>query len=422
MPSNTRGSILLSTAENVGTILKKKLSSPTGFSPSEWADAINLLGALPVRTVSGSIAHFEDGADTVPLKSSKFYITPTQASGTPTPSNPLPISGHTGLTVTRAGANLCGGNALLSNCQNYLPTGTTDTVNKTFKFTSGTATADGYSFSSGVKFKENTAYTVILSVEKSNTNSALNMRIRYTDGTNLDFSMPAGFDVDTKYTVVFTSNASKTILDVRKSSVSGGTTLYYEECGVFEGTLTATDFEPYTATTYPVSWSEQGTVYGGEVETVGGELTDKFKGVALDDVSLTWDYNSTQKVFRSSVLTGVKIPSSTTGKFSGLCSLFSVEASTNTYNNAETYNNTIAIQNNGRLIVSAQSFQGDVDSFKSALSGQMLVIERDTPTTTQITPVEINSLLGVNNIWCDTGDCEVEYRADIDLLISNLGG
>ena len=38
-----------------------------------------------------------------------------------------------------------------------------------------------------------------------------------------------------------------------------------------------------------------------------------------------------------------------------------------------------------------------------------------TPITYQLTPTEIISLLGTNNLWADTGDSTVKYRADPSL-------
>ena len=46
-----------------------------------------------------SVASFNDGADNIPVKSMTVAITPVQAAGTPTPENPLPISGWTGANI-----------------------------------------------------------------------------------------------------------------------------------------------------------------------------------------------------------------------------------------------------------------------------------------------------------------------------------
>jgi hypothetical protein len=38
--------------------------------------------------------------------------------------------------------------------------------------------------------------------------------------------------------------------------------------------------------------------------------------------------------------------------------------------------------------------------------------ELATPITYQLTPTEIKSILGDNNVWADAGNTEVTYRAD----------
>ena len=51
------------------------------------------------------------------------------------------------------------------------------------------------------------------------------------------------------------------------------------------------------------------------------------------------------------------------------------------------------------------------------MSGVQLVYKLATPQTYQLTPTEVKTLLGVNNIFANTGDTEIEYRADPDLYI-----
>lgn len=382
MPSNTRGSILLSTAENVGTILKKKLSSPTGFSPSEWADAINLLGALPVKTASGSIAHFSDGADTVPLKSSKFYITPTQASGTPTPSNPLPISGHTGLTITRTGANLfdistidsidTDGNGTMRN-------GCIFSLRGAFT-ASGVQTENAYIYG---KIKSGSTYGSI---------------IYFTSGSPTTFSR------------TLTINQGEELLIYDGSSVAT-MSASTERLGIIKIELgnTATAYEPYTATTYPVSWSEQGTVYGGyfkDGELWKTHILETYTGASGESWTIASD--NTQRIAKPS----------------------SAKVSDNTYSNMALITSASSPAwgyfrlGASNLIINLGTFS-NVSDFKTWLGSNNLqmVYELATPVkVADLEEVEITSLLGVNNIWCDTGDCEVEYRADIDLLITSLGG
>lgn len=57
------------------------------------------------HTVSGDIASFRTPSR-VPIESLKFHFLPKQAAGTPSPENPIPIEGWTGLNGQRAGKNL----------------------------------------------------------------------------------------------------------------------------------------------------------------------------------------------------------------------------------------------------------------------------------------------------------------------------
>ena len=51
----------------------------------------------------------------------------------------------------------------------------------------------------------------------------------------------------------------------------------------------------------------------------------------------------------------------------------------------------------------------DTTAFKTAMDGVQLVYELATPTEVQLTPTEVKTLLGQNNVWADTGEVEVTY-------------
>lgn len=53
-------------------------------------------------------------------------------------------------------------------------------------------------------------------------------------------------------------------------------------------------------------------------------------------------------------------------------------------------------------------------------TGSQVVDMSGTGTTTQLTPTEVNTLLGSNNIWANAGTVEVEYRADTTLAYNEL--
>ena len=56
--------------------------------------------------------------------------------------------------------------------------------------------------------------------------------------------------------------------------------------------------------------------------------------------------------------------------------------------------------------------------FKSAMNGVMLCYELAEPIEIQLSANQINSLYGQNNLWADSGDTEVEYRADTKAYIA----
>ena len=54
------------------------------------------------------------------------------------------------------------------------------------------------------------------------------------------------------------------------------------------------------------------------------------------------------------------------------------------------------------------------------MSGVQLVYELATPQTYQLTPQEVKTLLGTNNVWTDIGNVSVTYVADTKLYIEKL--
>ena len=47
------------------------------------------------------------------------------------------------------------------------------------------------------------------------------------------------------------------------------------------------------------------------------------------------------------------------------------------------------------------------------MQGVQFVCELATPQTYQLTPTEVALLKGQNNVWTDSGEVEVTYKADI---------
>ena len=62
------GGIPSSLKTGMNNVLNKKFGTSTTYPPSDWPSDVNLLGPLPIKTASGAIASFADGADDVPIK------------------------------------------------------------------------------------------------------------------------------------------------------------------------------------------------------------------------------------------------------------------------------------------------------------------------------------------------------------------
>lgn len=76
---------------------------------------------------------------------------------------------------------------------------------------------------------------------------------------------------------------------------------------------------------------------------------------------------------------------------------------------------------NGETLPSTWISSMDVySSGATPTAGAQVVYKLATPITYQLTPQEVDTLLGTNNVWCDTGDTEVTYRADTKLYIQQL--
>lgn len=87
---------------DMNAVLNKKFGTSTTYDPAGWPDNVNLLGPLPEKTASGSVASITDGADGVPIKSwlvtlpaslsGYSAINGTKNTGTGTPETQYTVS------------------------------------------------------------------------------------------------------------------------------------------------------------------------------------------------------------------------------------------------------------------------------------------------------------------------------------------
>ena len=319
-------------------------------------------------------------------------------------SNICPITGWTGANVTRTGKNLIDESKLLTADGWTVTNGVYSGPNVSL-FTKFSESKGGYP---GIKFKENTRYTVSLKFKSANENKLTVVGFMYTDGTE-NATYLSG---TTEHDVSMTSTSGKTVSYVILS-YGNNDTVYIRDLQLEEGTV-ATTYEPF-GHTYPITFpSEAGTVYGGTL-TVNKDGTGT---VVVDRAyvvlgTLAWSYYATgyaHPFFYATLAT-----SSVTDT---LDLLTSIGYTPRTFSDMISNNMSICIVNNNSVRIRDDSYT-DADVFETAMSGVQLVYEIATPVTYNLTNLEvIKTLKGINNVWADTGDTSVTYPADTKLYIS----
>lgn len=354
-------------------------------------------GASPIVTeASGSVAAFPDGANDVAVKSLVAEITPVQSgSGDPSPTNVRPISGRTGLTVTRAGANLLPMPITSGSYAN----GVTVTVNDDKSFYISKTGASGWTtFELGTFTLPVGTYTLIES-DDNNENASISL---YSS---------SGEIVNTRYTKLrsFTLNEATTITRATFSRSAAASNVLTKLMLFVGSTATAADYEPYTATEIPITWeSIAGTVYGGTLDVVSGVLT--VDRASVDMGTLAWKYFTSGDYFY------VPVDGKALGNQNVISSIYATSSGS-----ATTQMTDYQIKGHGTsntVYVKDSRYTAAADLI-TALSGQTMVYELATPQTYNITPTEVKTLLGGNTIYTDAGAVSVEYVADTKLYIDN---
>jgi len=165
-------------------------------------------------------------------------------------------------------------------------------------------------------------------------------------------------------------------------------------------------FAPYNANTTTVDLGQ--TVYGGSLNVTTGVLMITHERYAFTgNETITSSAYVGHTRFSCQALTNLADNNNNNNNY---CSHF-VPSTSPVGNNAT--DNAIAVYNRG-LYWRADQF-ADVTAMKSYFSTQAsggtpvtYVAKLETPITVQLTPTQVNTLLGQNNVWADSGDVEVK--------------
>ena len=330
------------------------LGLPKGEQGEVSFDELSAL--LPTDTASGSIASFPDGTDLFSALSVKAQIEPIQSgSGTPSPDNIRPISGHTECVTSVSGVNVWDEEWVYSG-------GSVRSANR-------------------IPLQPNTTYFFVAPTGSEWANVYCND----ADGNNTVLGSP-GYPFTT---------TSDTVYGIIATGGAYGTT--YKHDISINYPSTDHDYHAHDGNTYTTTLGR--TVYGGTLDVVSGELV--VDRAMVDLGSLSWVYEQGRDLFEALLVPRAK------SLFDAVCSNYPFVGSYSVLVDKSCgyiYGYHIAVKD---------SSYTDATTFKTAMNGVQLCYELATPQTYQLTPTEVDLLLGQNNVWTDCGAVEVTYKADI---------
>lgn len=379
---------------------------------SEKADKSEALSAYIVETETGSIASFTDGADDVPVKDLTVAIEPAQDLHGQ--SSPYPAGG---------GKNI--GYISEDNCISHQR----DSVEYKNNGAVVTSTADYGRAGFTMPVVNGQQYTVSFKAKKTGNAYA----IQFNNANEFAYSYRAEILTETLTSYSFNITATSDIFFVGIYPNAAGTNITVEDFQLEKGS-TATAFAPYSNICPISGWTganvtvnddvfsidfptEAGTVYGGTLDVTTGVLT--VDRAIVDLGTLNWGYNSGYGFYvnRESSLLPANAKAFDAGtKANIVCSAYKTE----TYSKTTSGDYPMCIGLGTTFFAVSDTRYDNATSFKTASSGVMLCYELATPQTYQLTPQEVSTILGQNNIFADTGNVTVQYRADTKLYIDKV--
>lgn len=169
---------------------------------------------------------------------------------------------------------------------------------------------------------------------------------------------------------------------------------------------TASDYESYTGEIVTVDLG--GTRYGCTLYPLLGQMVVDRRYTTIGEENVSAVSGTQYSNFQVTPGSGVKVKNATSET---LC--ISSAFKGYSFNAAPAVEDNYAFASGGNLRIKNTANVGLTGSeWKELMKDVQLCYYLANPTTVQLTPTEMNSLLGVNNIWADTGNVTVEYRSN----------
>ena len=147
-------------------------------------------------------------------------------------------------------------------------------------------------------------------------------------------------------------------------------------------------------------------IFGGYVDLISGELVVDRKYVLGD--TLDWAYASSGTYFYAIISDKEK------GYNNVTCNIYATAQQAGV---ASLQNNQIVGDMNDTTVYVKDNRYTNATTFKQAMSGTGILYELATPQTYQLTPQQVNTLVGTNNVWSEQGNIELSYHIPITNLL-----
>lgn len=343
--------------------------------------------ATKIDVAKTPLATFQSNVSGLYLPEILAYIQATQAgSGDPSPSNPRPISGwsETNVTVEK------------NNILKYANTSQ-----------SGTISGVDYSFSNGRIVLNGTTtglFTLSLDLAQSaNLNPTANKIMFRNNQANMNVNVYfRRSNINIHYWTMNTINrVAETWTDTGNENVDNVTIIIGANTTLSNFVLFPLLCEKtYNPTTYTINLG--GTYYGGYLNVPTGLLTVTHEKKVLNGSENWLLLDSVSGVNQLYIVENSAVTSS--GEVKTICDKFkSIKISDRAGNYDTCYTGTKGICFN------VQNYT--VSTWKAWLADNnvTVVYEIATPIEIQLTPAQIEQLLGQNNVFCSTGDVAVKY-------------
>ena len=162
---------------------------------------------------------------------------------------------------------------------------------------------------------------------------------------------------------------------------------------------TTSAYEPYQGNTYTIQLGQN--VYGGTLDVTAGTLT--VTHIIFNRNSSTMNNSNAYPGWNDAGLKALGY----TGSRSAVSALLNIGTELS-------YN---CDGSNDILFFGTGTYHKTQEEWKALALDIQIVIPLVTPIEITLTPTQIDTLLGMNNIWSDTGSVSVTYRADIQKYI-----